>query len=322
MTSLANDARPPSGPRAPPSPLALIAESADGPTRGLETVLEPKGYRVLTVSTGRELLDRALGALPDLILVDANLPDLDGVEVCRALRQDPAIPRPTPIIMITSEAAAQRRRLAALRAGAWDCLGLPLDAEELLLKLETYVHVKMETDRVREEGSVDEASGLYTARGLERRARELVADAFRRHAALGCVALGVELELREASPAQAAAAGAAALGYAERILRAAGRASDIIGRLGRTDFAILAPATDVAGAVQLSRRLAQAIETAHPKPADVPRLRVRAGYEAVRNMRETPLEPASLLQHASAALVAARAGVNGKQIQGYESGGS
>ena len=125
------------------------------------------------------------------------------MEVCRALRQDPAIPRPTPIIMITSEAAAQRRRLAALRAGAWDCLGLPLDAEELLLKLETYVHVKMETDRVREEGSVDEASGLYTARGLERRARELVADAFRRHAALGCVALGVEPELREASRAQA-----------------------------------------------------------------------------------------------------------------------
>ena len=265
MTSLAND---PGRPRPTRSPLALIAESADGPTRGLGSMLESEGYRVLIVSTGREVLDRALSALPDLILVDASLPDFDGVEVCRALRQDPAIARPTPIVLITSAPVAQRLRLAALRAGAWDCLGLPLDTEELLLKLETFMHVKLEADRVREEGSIEDTSGLYTARGLERRARELVADAFRRHAALACVALAAEPEFPDTRTAQAAAARVAAL----------------------------------------------------PKPAGVPPLQVRAGYEAVQNVRDTPLEPASLLQHATAALRSARAGVDGKQFRRYESG--
>ncbi len=317
MTSLAND---PGRPRPTRSPLALIAESADGPTRGLGSMLEPEGYRVLIVSTGREVLDRALSALPDLILVDASLPDFDGVEVCRALRQDPAIARPTPIVLITSAPVAQRLRLAALRAGAWDCLGLPLDTEELLLKLETFMHVKLEADRVREEGSIEDTSGLYTARGLERRARELVADAFRRHAALACVALAAEPEFPDTRTAQAAAARVAALGYVERMLQSAGRASDIIGHLDRTDYAILAPATDAAGVLQLARRMAQAIETAQPKPAGVPPLQVRAGYEAVQNVRDTPLEPASLLQHATAALRSARAGVDGKQFRRYESG--
>src|SRR5881396_955432 len=108
-----------------------------------------------------------------------------------------------------ARSAASRSRWAT---GAWDCLGLPLDTEELLLKLETFMHVKLEADRVREEGSIEDTSGLYTARGLERRARELVADAFRRHAALACVALAAEPEFPDTRTAQAAAARVAALG--------------------------------------------------------------------------------------------------------------
>src|SRR3989441_6951119 len=112
-------------------PLALIANAEEWLNQSLESVLEPQGYRVLAVSTGRQLLDRAAAAGPDLILLNAHLPDLDGLQVCQALLQTPALGRHTPIILITSTQATKQQRLAALRVGAWDYLSLVPDAEEL-----------------------------------------------------------------------------------------------------------------------------------------------------------------------------------------------
>src|SRR5213076_1387279 len=77
------------------------------------------------------------------------------------------------------------------------------------------------------------ASGLYTMRGLERRAREVVSDAFRRHAPVACVALAVELESQDGHLTPLAAP-PVAVAYAGEILQARGRASDAIGRLGHS----------------------------------------------------------------------------------------
>src|SRR5438046_4516066 len=102
--------------------------------------------------------------------MDANLQDLDSITVCRTLRQHRAVSWHTPIFMITSTPATKQQRLAALEAGAWDYLSLVINSEELALKLDAFVRVKLETDRALEEAAVEPASGLYTMRGLERRA--------------------------------------------------------------------------------------------------------------------------------------------------------
>src|SRR5438445_5617063 len=177
----------------PRPPVVLLANTGTWLNQALDSMLKPLGYRVLSVASGRELLDRAPAARPDVVLMDANLQDLDSIAVCRALRQHRAVAWHTPIFMITSTPATKQQRLAALEAGAWDYLSLGLNAEELLLKVDAFTRVKLETDHVLEEDTAPE-SGLYTKRGLERRARELVSDAFRRHAPLACVALAVEPE--------------------------------------------------------------------------------------------------------------------------------
>src|SRR5436309_2423676 len=212
------------------SPVALLANAGTCLNQALESMLEPLGYRVLSVATGRELLDRAPTARPDVILMDANLHDLDSITVCRTLRQQRAVSWHTPIFMITSTPATKQQRLAALEAGAWDYLSLVINSEELALKLDAFVRVKLETDRALEEAAVEPASGLYTMRGLERRARELVSDAFRRHAPLACLAFAVELEPQGAHPAPVAAP-PVAVAYAGQILQARGRTSDAIGVL-------------------------------------------------------------------------------------------
>ena len=297
-------------------PVVLVAHGGTWLTRALDSMLAPQGFRVLAVTSGRELLEQAPDIRPDVVLMDANLQDLDSIVVCRKLRQLGAVSWHTPVIIITSTPATKQQRLAALEAGAWDYLSLGLNAEELLLKVDAFTRVKLETDHVLEEDTASE-SGLYTKRGLERRARELVSDAFRRHAPLACVALSVEPEAQEPAP-RAATASPVIVDFTSRLLQASGRASDAIGRAAGGEFLVLAPSTAPAGAVQMARRLSQVIEGAGPRPDGLPPLCVRAGFEAVADLHATPLDPASLLGHASSALFRARASGNGSRIQRYE----
>jgi len=297
--------------------LALIASAAEWLARALESVLQAEGYGVLRASSGAEAVERAGSGRLDAVLVAGDLPDLEGAAVCRALREQALITPSTPVILLTSAPATRERRLAGLRAGAWDHLGLPLDAGELVLKLDAYLRAKGDADGAREQGLVDYESGLYSARGLERHARQLVADASRRHAALACVVLSAE-------PGPGAAPGAAGsalvVEHVARVLHGHGRASDAIGRWGQTEFAILAPATDGAGAVRLAGRLARVAAAALP-PAGVklPRFAICAGYEAVSDAHARPLEPGDFLAHASAALGQARA-AQGERVRSYQGG--
>lgn len=297
----------------------LVAHAGTWLTRALDSMLAPQGYRVLSVASGRELLEQAPELGPDVVLLDANLQDVDSIVVCRRLRQHRAVSWHTPVIMITSTPATKQQRLAALEAGAWDYLSLGLNAEELLLKVDAFTRVKLETDHVLEEDT-EPASGLYTKRGLERRARELVSDAFRRHAPLACLALSVEPEARQAAPATAVGS-PVVVAFASRLLQASGRASDAIGRAGGSggagEFLVLAPSTAPVGAAQMARRLTQVIEGGS-RPAGLPPLEVRAGFEAVVDLHETPLDPATLLGHASVALGRARGAGNGSRIRRYE----
>jgi PleD family two-component response regulator len=274
-------------------------------SQAVSSLLEPRGYRVQFASTGRELLERAPRLRPDLVVLDTDLSDLDGVAVCRQLRQHRAA-WDMPVLMVTATPVTKDELVAALEAGAWDHVSILLSPEELTLKLDAMARLKLDLDRTLEESAVDPGSGLYTRRGLERRARELTAEAMRRHAPLACVALSVE-------PDPAAAA------YAVKVLQASGRASDAIGSLGRGEaFAVLAPGTAPPAALQMARRLSLVIETAEPRPAGVGPLRVHAGYDAVADVHETPIPPASLFEHAEAALREARAAREGERIRGYQ----
>ena len=110
-------------------------------------------------------------------------------EETQKLRNDPEFPSSTPVVMTTAGPASRSQRLDAYRAGVWEYLSLPVDAEALILKLSAFVRAKREIDRSREESLLDDSTGLYNVRGLARRAREMGAEASRRHSALACVAV-------------------------------------------------------------------------------------------------------------------------------------
>ncbi|MCL4865684.1 MAG: response regulator, partial [Gemmatimonadales bacterium] len=173
-------------------PLVLIANDQEWTARSLESILEAEGYAVLRAYTGRQALDRALAERPDLVILDRQLPDMDGPTICRLLRDPAALGPMLPVVITTAGPAGRSQRLEACEAGAWEFFGQPLDAEIVTFKLRTFLEAKQHADQVRRESLIDELTGLYNARGLERRAREVGAEASRQRQPLACVVFGMQ----------------------------------------------------------------------------------------------------------------------------------
>jgi diguanylate cyclase (GGDEF)-like protein len=301
------------------SALALVVDAGQDGLRWLVRLLEDAGYAVLSERTAHHARERARTAQPDLIVVATVLPGNGELELCAALRDDRRLPSSTPIFLTFSEPASREQRLAALHAGAWECIAPPHDPEEIVVKANAYVRAKREADRSRTEGLIDPQTGLYNRQGLARRARELGSAAVRNHSALACVVLALDLDATGLAAGEEADG---AVGRGVHTLQSTARRSDVMGRLGPTEFAVLAPGTDAAGARRLAERLASSLQVAMVSGAAtglVP-LGVRFGYEAVSNLGYAPVEPIELLVRASTALRTGKAEAGGP-IRRFDDGG-
>jgi diguanylate cyclase (GGDEF)-like protein len=303
--------------KASSAPLVLIANDQEWSARSLESILGPSGYSVVRAYTGQQALERARATQPDLIILDAQMPDMHGFDVCRTLRADVRFSSTTPIVITTSGPSGRTQRLEAYRAGAWEFLGQPLDGESLLLKLGTFLQCKRAVDELREENLLDASTGLYNMRGLSRRAREIGSDALRRHDPLACVVFSPEAENEVAESAEDEVGKVS--DQVGVLFRRAGRASDAIGRLGPTEFAVIAPATGPDAALRLVRRLSGAIEGSPVAHRGGERsIRIRAGYCAVPDFAQSPVDAIELLLRATTALRDLRREGKGERIRAFE----
>ena len=114
----------------PPTPKILVVEDEETLLFTLRHNLEREGYKVLTATRGDDGLKLARHHSPDLILLDVMLPGVDGIQVCRMLRKDTAV----PIIMLTA-LGGERDRVAGLDTGADDYLSKPFGMRELLARV-------------------------------------------------------------------------------------------------------------------------------------------------------------------------------------------
>ena len=265
-------------------PVVLIAAPQE---HALGRVLKDTPYSAaVQVHTGTLALAWAPDLRPDTIILDADLPDMTGIDTCRLLHNDLRIGHNVPILILAVDKPTPEQRVTALRAGAWDFLPFPLEAEELSLKLQTYVHAKRSIDLALTEAVLDPGSGLHSRPALARRARELGALMTRKHGGLACIVF--DLDPDPADP------------RAGNLLVQTARVSDVVGALSPTEFALLAPATDQAGALKLVHRAASALRGAVGGGA--PEGTLRCGYDAVANLTYSPIDPVSLLARAAAAV--------------------
>ena len=113
-----------------PEPLILLIEDEKPVQRFLAASLPSHGYRLLAAATGQEGLARAADYNPDVILLDLGLPDMDGLDVTRRLREWSSVP-----IIVISARGQETDKIAALDAGADDYLTKPFSTGELLARV-------------------------------------------------------------------------------------------------------------------------------------------------------------------------------------------
>jgi len=318
-----NDARTENAPEF--TPLVLLVDDQEWTSRSVESLLRPKGHVVLKAYTGQQALDLVTKVNPDAVLVDVHLPDIDGIDLVRRLRGTSTIRETTPTLMITSSNLGNAERLEALDAGAWDILTHPVDPNELIIRMETFVRAKQAADRSREEGLTDPGTGFYNVRGILRRAKEIGADAVRFDRPMACIAVGPHvLGSEEEERALEQAVVEEVTRHLAGTLRSVTRISDTIGRLGPGEFVIVAPGTDDGGALRLADRIMEAAasiaQTQARDELELAELRqLRAGFCAVRGGSE-PTTPEDLLLRATMALRRAQADQDGEsfRIRAYE----
>jgi two-component system KDP operon response regulator KdpE len=108
----------------------LVVEDEPQMLRSLRLILTGHGYDVVTATTGQAALAEAARRLPDLVLLDLMLPDLDGREVCRRLRERSSVP-----IIVLSARGEEQTKVEALDLGADDYLTKPFGTDELLARM-------------------------------------------------------------------------------------------------------------------------------------------------------------------------------------------
>ena len=121
---------------------ALVIEDDDDVRAALRRALLLSGYEVLLAAGGAEGLLKAGTEVPDVIVLDVGMPDMDGLQVCRALR---AAGNRTPILMLTAREAVADR-IAGLDAGADDYLVKPYDVGELEARLRALLRRSADAD--------------------------------------------------------------------------------------------------------------------------------------------------------------------------------
>jgi len=124
----------------------LVVDDVPANVRLLEAVLAPRGYDVVSATDGENALKLVESSQPDLVLLDVMMPEPDGYEVCRRLREvdETAV---LPVIMVT---ASTDEKSKAIQAGADDLIAKPFSHDELLTRIRSLLRIKRYHDTIKD----------------------------------------------------------------------------------------------------------------------------------------------------------------------------
>ena len=264
---------------------AIVLVADDSPTvRAVVRVeLEASGYVVLEAEDGQEALDVAAKEHLDAVLLDVEMPVLDGLETIAALKADPAT-ADVPVVFLSARDSGQDV-VDALRLGAHDYLQKPPQPAELLARVAAAVEVRrlrselqQRTEELDRMSRTDHLTGLANRRHCDEELSTAVGST-RDHAfPLAVLLLDVD-HFKGVNDRLGHEGGDEVLREIAARLRRAVRAEDLLGRWGGEELLVLAPQTGLEGAGVLCERLRAAVNDA-PVPTSAGTLPVTVSIGA------------------------------------------
>ena len=135
-------------------PPILVADDEPVNRTLIQRRLEREGYHVLTARNGSEAVAQARSSLPDLVILDVMMPEMDGMDACRLIKETEAT-RHIPVIFLSARDETTMK-VNCLSLGADDYISKPFEAEELIARIHVAIRLKRERDELRHDA--EEAS--------------------------------------------------------------------------------------------------------------------------------------------------------------------
>ncbi len=227
----------------------LIVEDDPVSARATGGILEHAGFRVAVLQDATRFEQEMLAVHPDLVIMDISMPQISGVELTRFLRQDPRF-ETVPVLYLTA-AASGDSALQAAASGGENVMRKPPDPATLVSAVRARLR---HFGRLRQFMDRDALTGTMIRRAFFERADEMVALARRQRSLVTLAMLDVD-HFKAVNDTHGHPAGDRVLASLGDLLRRSLRATDVVGRVGGEEFAMLLPASDVVSAKLLLERL-------------------------------------------------------------------
>jgi len=247
-------------PQVPNPNRVLVIDDSDSIHKLVIARLRPEGLEVIGEFDGERGIERAVADQPDVILLDIGLPNVDGFEVCRRLKEHPST-RNIPIIFLTGTADTESK-VRGLDLGAVDYVTKPFDQVELRARVRAALRTKRLQDILEQQSFLDGLTGLWNRSYLDRRLESELNVARRYGRPLTLVLADVD-HFKRVNDSLGHLFGDIVLQGIAEGLRAYARRSDIVARYGGEEFAILLTDTNLRSAVHVSERLRMSAENRH-----------------------------------------------------------
>jgi two-component system, cell cycle response regulator len=274
----------------------------------LRRQLEEQGHVVIEAVDGEDAVRTCLARRPDVVLLDVEMPKLDGHGVLAALRRDADL-ADTPVVFLTGRTTTADV-VEGLRLGAHDYLRKPFEPAELLARVHAAHRVKSLQDQLRQRNAeldlisrTDPLTGMPNRRHLQEHLVSMGSVARRHGQHVGALMIDID-RFKSVNDTYGHDGGDRVLRAVAALVTATCRAEDLAGRWGGEEFLVVAPLTDTAGVAALGERIRQAA-AAQPVTVDADRV---AAVTVSIGAASTDGDMDALVRAADAALYAAKEG--------------
>jgi two-component system cell cycle response regulator len=283
----------------------LVVEDDPGMVRLLTKWLEGAGFSVRSAENGRRAVQLICEELPHFLLTDWEMPYMDGLALCRWLREQ-TLPRYVYTVLITVR-TGQEDVIRGLEAGADSFLKKPVDRDELITRLHSGARVLELEQRLRNLARVEPLTGLFTRNTFLELLEKEWSRASRHHLPMSCAILEVDRG-GQISEQFGRPTAEQCVREVARLLAASSRKSDVIAHDGTDSFLVLLPETGESHAADWAERIASGVRQLEIAVEAAAPLRITASAGIAERMHDTPSDVQLLRMAEEALLVAKRSG--------------
>lgn len=226
----------------------------------LESILEPV-FCCTTAESGIEALLYCAENAPDLVLLDMNMPDINGLEVCKTLKQSPVTSQ-IPVIFVTSTLDVESEN-ACWEVGASDFVMKPVNASTLTHRIKTHIQNKLRTEFLEKMTFHDQLTGLYNRTYLTKEIPLLIRQVARDQSNIGAIMIDIDY-FKLFNDNYGHLEGDLCLQKVAKIISdTVKRPKDAVIRFGGEEFLILLPYIDYQGTKIVAQQLVEAVTNAN-----------------------------------------------------------